>query len=61
MVCVGSSPIRRCRSAVQTHPSIDCCSHDPVGLNVGAQGEGVLAGPFEAYGLIETLSGLICS
>ena len=61
MVSLGLSQIRWRCLVVQTYPSIDCCGHDPVGLNVGAQGEGVLAGPFEAHGLIETLSGLICS
>ena len=61
MVSLGSSQVRWRRWIIQTYPSTDCCGHDPIGLNVGAQGKGVLAGPFEAHGLIETLSGLICS
>lgn len=40
-------------------PLIDCCGHHPVGINVLAQGEGVLAGPHGAHDLVEILGGLI--
>lgn len=59
MVSVGQSPIRRCRLAVQTYPSNDCCGHDQVDLKILAQDASVFAGPFEAHGSIETLRGLI--
>ena len=37
----------------------DHCGHNSVCLNVCAQNEGMLAGPFETHGLVETLGGII--